>query len=221
MVPGGVFHFWGGMDEARKLRAMAFFDGQNLYQHAKDAFGHHHPNFDPIKLHAAVCEQSGWVPNLVRFYTGIPSHAESPMWSAYWSNRILAMKRAGVIVTTRPLRYRKKTAYDENGDLQEFTVAQEKGVDVRLALDIVKAARTKQFDAVVIYSQDQDLCEVVEEIREIAHDQGREIKLACAFPSGPRATSGRGIDKTDWIRLKQEVYDTCLDPHDYRPADAR
>lgn len=200
---------------------MAFFDCQNLYQHAKDAFGHHHPNFDPIKLHAAVCELNGWVPNLVKFYTGIPSHAESPMWSSYWSNRILAMKRAGVIVTTRPLRYRKKSAFNEVGELEEFIVAQEKGVDVRLALDVVKAARTKQFDAAVIYSQDQDLCEVVEEVREIAREQGRELKLASAFPSGPHATSRRGIDKTDWVRLEQDLYDTCLDPHDYRPAEAR
>lgn len=38
---------------------MAFFDGQNLYQHAKDAFGHHHPNFDPVKLHKAVCDARG------------------------------------------------------------------------------------------------------------------------------------------------------------------
>jgi uncharacterized LabA/DUF88 family protein len=206
------------MSEERKPYAMAFFDGQNLYQHAKAAFGHHHPNFDPIKLHAAVCAMQGWQPSLVRFYTGIPSSGESEMWSAYWSNRVLAMKRNGIFVTTRPLRYRKEQAFDANGQIETITIAQEKGIDVRLALDVVHTARTKQFDVAVIYSQDQDLCEVVSEIRSIAHEQGRQILIACAFPSGPSATSGRGIDKTQWIKVGQTLYDTCLDPHDYRPA---
>src|SRR5665213_3991145 len=73
------------MGEPRKPHAMGFFDGQNLYQHAKDAFGHHHPNFDPLKLHAAVCAARGWQPNAIKFYTGIPSVQESEMWSGYWS----------------------------------------------------------------------------------------------------------------------------------------
>jgi len=33
---------------------------QNLYRHAKDAFGHHHPNHDPSKLADAVCAERGW-----------------------------------------------------------------------------------------------------------------------------------------------------------------
>jgi len=52
---------------------MAFFDGQNLYQHAKEAFGHYHPNYDPLKLHKAVCAANGWRAKLTRFYTGVPS----------------------------------------------------------------------------------------------------------------------------------------------------
>jgi hypothetical protein len=71
--------------------AMAFFDVQNLYRHAKDAFGHTHPNFDPIKLHRAVSDAHGWRPNLVRFYTGLPSVEESPIWHGYWANRLLAL----------------------------------------------------------------------------------------------------------------------------------
>jgi hypothetical protein len=55
-------------EEPAVKRAMAFFDAQNLYQHAMAAFGHHHPNFDPLKLHEAVCKEHGWISNLVRFY---------------------------------------------------------------------------------------------------------------------------------------------------------
>jgi hypothetical protein len=126
-------------DEPTTKNVMAFFDGQNLYQHAKDAFGHHHPNYDPVKLHNAVCTAKGWRATLTRFYTGVPSQAESPMWAAYWSNRVIAMKRAGIAVTTRPLRYRKERVLDDEGNpiLDEggkpkmVTTPQEKGVDVR------------------------------------------------------------------------------------------
>lgn len=196
---------------------MAFIDGQNLYQHAKDAFGHHHPNYDPIKLHAMVCRQQGWQPNLVRFYTGVPSPAEAPMWAMYWSNRVLAMKRAGIHVTTRPLRYRLEETFDASGQRRRISVPQEKGIDVRLALDIVRCAVKSEFDVAVIYSQDQDLKEVVSDVRDIAQTVGREITIASAFPFGPNATSRRGIDKTDWIRIEQADYDQCLDPRDYRP----
>jgi uncharacterized LabA/DUF88 family protein len=193
---------------------MAFIDGQNLYQHAKDAFGHHHPNYDPVKLHHAVCNQHGWKPNLVRFYTGVPSALESPMWAGYWAKRLLYMKRAGIHVTTRPLRYRKETS--EDGEV--ITTPQEKGIDVRLALDIVSTARTKQWDVAIIFSQDQDLAEVVEEVRAIASEQGRWLHICCAFPHGPKATSGRGIDKCDWFRMDDEFYGACIDSTDYRPA---
>ena len=132
--------------EPQTKYAMAFFDGQNLYQHAKAAFGHHHPNYDPIKLHEAVCNANGWRPNAVRFYTGIPDVARERMWSGYWSNRILAMKRAGVIVTTRPLRYREREIISVDGQPEIVFTPQEKGVDVRMALDIVSLARKRQFD---------------------------------------------------------------------------
>ncbi len=196
--------------------AMAFFDGQNLYRHAKEAFGHHHPNYHPVRLHDAVCRANGWRSSLIRFYTGIPSPSESPMWHAYWANRIRAMKRAGIVVTTRPIRYRRQTIRDSQGQEQSVTTPQEKGIDVRLALDVVRLARERQYDVAVIYSQDQDLAEVVEEVKAIAREQARWIKLACAFPSGPEASAWRGIDGTDWFRMDAAFYNACLDPRDYR-----
>lgn len=204
---------------AKPIYAMGFIDGQNLFQHAKAAFGHYHPNYDPIKLHAHICASKGWTPNLTRFYSGIPTVAEDPRWAGYWSNRVLAMKRAGVDVTTRPLRYRTEYAFDENGDEKVISVPHEKGIDVRLALDIVSCAVTKQFDVAVIYSQDQDLSEVVADIKKIAKLAGRDITLASAFPSGPNASAKRGVNGTDWIPISQADYDQCLDPRDYRPAD--
>ena len=199
-------------------RAMAFIDGQNLYQHAKDAFGHHHPNYDPLKLHAAVCAHHGWTPNLVRFYTGVPSKQENQMWGGYWEKRLLQMKRSGVHATTRPLRYRKTITTDADGKQIETSIPQEKGIDVRLALDVVSTARSRQWDVAVIFSQDQDLAEVVKEVRNISREQDRWMEICCAFPGGPNATSRRGIDKTSWFRMEEAFYNECIDPRDYRPA---
>jgi uncharacterized LabA/DUF88 family protein len=204
---------------------MAFIDGQNLYRHAKEAFGYHHPNYDPVKLHKAICEERGWRPTLTRFYTGVPSQIESPMWAAYWSNRVLALKRVGVSVTTRPIRYHKEKVIGSDGNpilqpdgsFKMVTVPHEKGIDVRLALDLVSLARKRQFDIALIFSQDQDLQEVVQEIWDIAREQDRWIKVACAFPAGSNASSGRGIDKTDWCPMEKAFYDQHLDPRDYRP----
>lgn len=84
------------------------------------------------------------------------------------------------------------------------------------ALDIVRLARRRAFDVAVVFSQDQDLSEVAVEIRAIAAEQSRWIKMACAYPLGPLSRNRRGIDRTDWIPLDRAFYDSCLDPLDYR-----
>ena len=67
-----------------------------------------------------------------------------------------------------------------------------------------------------IFSQDQDLAEVFEEVKEIALEHNRWIKLASAFPHNPFGKRTRGINGTDWIRIDRMIYDACLDPTDYR-----
>lgn len=223
--PGGVI-FWDHMPfilpseiiEPEEKRAVAFFDGQNLYRHAKSAFGHIHPNYDPKKLFTATCQKYGWKDQAIRFYTGIPGAQGERMWQLYWSNRLLQMRRAGIMVTARELRYHNVEVPQLDGSVKTESVAHEKGIDVRLALDVVRLARQKQFDVGVIFSQDQDLAEVVSEVKEIAREQGRWVKLVSAFPSGSNASAGRGIDGTDWFKMDQAFYNANLDPRDYRPG---
>ena len=40
--------------EPARKRTIAFFDGQNLFYAAKEAFGHTYPNYDPLALAQAV-----------------------------------------------------------------------------------------------------------------------------------------------------------------------
>lgn len=127
------------------------------------------------------------------------------------------MGRQGVQVFSRSLRYRNKTITLPGGTTHTFLAGEEKGIDVRIALDVIRMAHRNEYDVAVILSQDQDLSEVVEEIRVIAWEQGRWIKLACAFPFSPTTRNRRGIEKTDWIRIDRATYDACLDRRDYRP----
>jgi hypothetical protein len=80
----------------------------------------------------------------------------------------------------------------------------------------VRMARQNLFDVALIFSQDQDLSEVAREVREISKEQERWIKVACAYPISPTLKDPRGINGTDWIPIDRKLYDTCIDPLDYR-----
>jgi uncharacterized LabA/DUF88 family protein len=198
-------------------RAITFFDGQNLYYAAKYAFGHTYPSYDPLVLSTEICTRNKWDLAGTYFYTGFPDAADNPFWNHFWSAKLAVMGKRGIETFARRLKYRNQTVTLPGGGTATVLVGQEKGVDVRLALDVVRMARAKEYDVAVIFSQDQDLSEVADEVRAIARDQNRWIKLACAFPSSPAYSNTRGIDKTDWIRIDRATYNACLDPRDYRP----
>ena len=201
-------------------RVIGFVDGQNLFYAAKQAFGYSYPNYDPKRLTEVVAAGHGWTVAGARFYTGVPDQADNPVWNHFWTAKCASMGRQGVDCFTRSLRYRNQTIELPGGGSTTILVGQEKGIDVRIALDIVRLARSGAYDVALVFSQDQDLSEVADEIRAVAQDQGRWIKIACAFPSSPTSTNRRGIDRTDWIKLDRATYDSAIDPRDYRPKPA-
>ena len=103
-----------------------------------------------------------------------------------------------------------------DGTKHTFLTGEEKGVDVRIALDVIALAHRREYDVALVMSQDQDFSEVAEEIRVVAREQRRWIKIASAFPQSPVSRNRRGINKTDWIRIDRELYDQCLDGRSYR-----
>jgi uncharacterized LabA/DUF88 family protein len=96
----------------------------------------------------------------VRFYTGIPARTDDPRWHQFWSAKLAVMGRQGVHVYSRPLRYRTKTVRLPDGTAFTFMAGEEKGVDVRIALDVIRLAHRDVYDVAVLFSQDQDLSEV-------------------------------------------------------------
>ena len=201
--------------EPASKRAITFVDGQNLYRCVKDTFGCSHPNYDVGQLSRVVCERAGLLLSGARFYTGVPDASDDAKWHNFWSKKLLAISRQGVRTFSRPLRYRNETIPLDGGTLRRRQ-AREKGIDVRIAIDLVTLAYRREYDVAVVFSQDQDLSEVAIELRRISREQGRWIQMVSAFPYDPADRSCRGIDKTTWFRIDQELYNTCIDPYDYR-----
>jgi len=199
-------------------RAIAFIDGQNLFYAAKAAYGYSFPNYDPLALASAVCAFKGWQLTATHFYTGIPTPADNPFWNHFWTAKLAVLGTRGVRTFTRPLHHRQQTSTCRAcGATTTLLVGQEKGIDVRLALDVVRFTRQQALDVAVVFSQDQDLNEVADEVRAISRSQQRWIKIASAFPLSNTSRNRRGINRTDWVPIDRTMYDACIDQQDYRP----
>ena len=153
------------------LRIALFIDAQNAYRRARDRF---FPNpqsnvdgqFDPIKLGQLIARRGGpgGMPcslSDVRIYSGRPdpnrdkrSHAAHMRQSNRWRGN-------GATVITQGLRYPPTWPTDP---------AQEKGIDVALAIDFVRLAITGAYDVGVMMSTDTDLLPALRFVYD--HDPG-------------------------------------------------
>ncbi len=186
--------------EPANKRTVVFVDGQNLFHGAREAFGYPVPNYDIFRLASDICIRERFALVGVQFYTGVPDKNDSAHWNHFWTAKTAVMGRQGVVVYTRPVRRGK-----------------EKGIDVRLAIDIIRMAHRGEFDVALVFSQDQDLSEVADEIRRISQEQDRWIRIVSAFPYSASSPNQRGINGTDWIRIDKATYDQSIDTRDYRP----
>ena len=197
-------------------RTFTFFDGQYLFYAAKEAFGYPFPNYDPRLLAQSVCAAKSWALSGIYFYTGIPDQSVDPDRHQFWAAKLAVMGTRGIQCFTRPLRYQNRIITTREGALRTTPVGREKGIDVRLALDIVRFALENRYDVAVIFSQDQDLSEAIDDVKKIAQRDQRWIRLVCAYPVSPTYENKRGINGTDWIKLDRATFDACLDTNDYR-----
>ncbi len=182
-------------------RAVVLVDGMNLFNNAKRAFGYSYPNYDVAKLAGAVCDQLGVELAETRFYSGVPRQHIDPDRHHFWFAKSHAMRQSGVIVYTRPVR--------------PTTPPLEKGIDLRMGLDALALAFRRAYDALVIFSTDQDFTELNRHVRKVAAEQHRHIRLICAYPTAT-GTRVRGISGMEQLPVTRATYDACMDPRDYR-----
>ena len=202
-------------------KAFVFVDGQNLFHAAREAFGYRYPNYDVLKLAELICRKQKWQLECTTFYTGVPDSTDNPFWNHFWTAKFSNMGRKGVQIFSRTLRYRNQSITLPDGSIYTMLVGQEKGIDVRIALDVVHAVREASCDVILVFSQDQDFSEVAKEVRLIAKQQERWVKIATAFPNSPTCRNHRGVSGTDWIKITKSDYDVCIDLRDYRPGKTK
>jgi len=198
-------------------KAKAFVDGQNLFHEAQRAFGYDFPNYDILPLATMVCAARGWQLIEVRFYTGVPGPGDDPFWNTFWQRKLRAMSQRGVQTFSRSLRYRSETLELPDGTSHTYRFAQEKGIDVRIAIDALRGAYRKEYDVAILFSLDQDLSEVAADIRALAQEQGRHVDVASAYPCNAARGIPKPVGNTIGVQIDQAAYDACIDPRDYRP----
>ena len=211
-------------DTSRILRVNAFFDAQNLFNSAKRCFGYEFPNYDPVGLakeintrRAAEKNEKREI-NLINVYTGYPPKDKNERLYGFWQNKLNELRRKGVRVKSRQLVYREKQF-----DLDKVTISIkdfpiEKGIDLCLGIEVVVQFIKNEYDIAMIFSQDLDLTEAVDAVLYLNKENGRWMRLECAYPYSEGQKDIKGIDRTEWIKITKDLYDKCIDPKDYRPS---
>lgn len=137
------------------MRVITYIDYQNMYKGARDSFGWgnekgHFGNFRPLPLSRALAGEREL--KQIRVYTGVPHPERDRFGHAITQRRVEAFRRSDperVRVFTRTLKYPPPEG-------------REKGVDVQLAVDVVRLAIEDEFDVLILCSADTDLLPALE-----------------------------------------------------------
>ena len=201
------------------MRTIVFIDGQNLFKSANEEFGllDKFPPYDPALIGINACkhvnkkefketlkikEHEKLVHTQTRFYSGIPDPNKSD-WHSHlydrWQELIHKMEIDGVSYFTPELQYIKI-----NGSSNKYTVA-EKGVDMRIGLDLVQLSYEKKYDVAIIFSKDSDFIEAVKSVKQVAGNQKRVIRTVSCVPltNNSKRNGWWGIRGTKWCPFDQ------------------
>jgi uncharacterized LabA/DUF88 family protein len=166
-------------------RVVVFLDYQNVYNGAREAFDlrgnpGRYGQIDPLTLAELIVARHPEESHIagVRVYRGRPDSARQPQ--AYGANmrQSVAQERRGrglVNVITRTLRYPSDWPKSP---------AQEKGIDVALAVDFVTMAVSGDYDIGVLMSTDTDLVPALEAVLRLDHRPYPRCEAAAWSRSG-------------------------------------
>lgn len=195
-----------------EVRVGVLIDWQNCYRSARDAFGFDKSapgkcgQVDPVKLARLLATANGrggsGKLSKVRVYTGVASQQRDPQTYAASRRHHQAWRNAGgeqIEVITRTLNYRTKPP-------------REKGVDVAIAIDLVRTTLFEpEHDVVVLWSADTDLLPAI----ELIASRGKRIEVATwAGERCPPPLSVKG-HALRTHRLNRRIYDSVHDPQSY------
>lgn len=200
-------------------RVAVFIDYQNIYHGARRAFGGPRtdaPSFghvDPAALarllvrlgHAVDSERVLWKTSVYRGEPGRKSHrklrAAFARQTSRWRSDPL------ITVKTTALRYRR---VDQQGGWAWR--AEEKGVDVMVAVDLVRGAYLDEFDVAVVASADTDLLPALEEVLQA----GKRVETASWSVPAAAFTALRLPGRSIWSHhLDRDHFELVRDTTDH------
>ena len=205
-------------------RVLVFVDGQNAYKACERLYGN--GPCHPLLLAERVAQGRRLVG--VRFYSGVHDPTVDPNGRRRTDRRHNLMRRTGVTVVERQLRYRTEWGFDPNalpdprknlGRNLQVTVspyhrAREKGIDLAIGLDVIDLALTGRMEVAVIVSSDNDLCEAARATHDATRHRGRVSVEAAVFNEHKRAILMKHYDFTHQLRYAD--FDAARDSFDYR-----
>lgn len=151
-----------------RCRVVVFIDYQNVYEDFRRAFvsgalqstdGQFHPSRLADLLVAKGPDFEDWDLHGTRVYLGRPSPDRDGRGAAAHDRQTQAWRDAGVIVRARALQYLPAQR------------PRQKGVDVELAVDVVRMAVQREYEIGIIVSTDTDLVPAVETVDELRGDE--------------------------------------------------
>ncbi len=191
-----------------------FIDAQNFYNGARRAFfspsdSHLYGQFKPMELANLICSSSPpGIPrkvHQVRIYTGSPDATKEPKTYAAHMKQRQTWLDVGAKVITRTLRYPEDWPASK---------AQQKGIDVALAIDFVALALDGEYDVGVIASTDSDLKPALEYVHRKCIDKCH-IEVAAWISSQSKSMLTIPSSGIWYHRLKMADYDSIADLVDY------
>ncbi len=195
-------------------QVIVFVDAQNFYHRARAAFfspfdPHTAGQFKPIELGNLLCSRppAGFTRELkqVRMYTGRPESSKEPRTYGAHMKQCSAWEKGGALVIPRTLRYPPDWPN---------TKAEEKGIDVALAIDVVGLAIDGEYDVGIIASADSDLRPALEYVhRKFAGISRCEVTSWHSSRMAGRLSIQAAKVWCHW--LDRSDYDTVADLTDY------
>lgn len=152
------------------MRCLIFIDGNNFYSGAKKLINDNSISllqFDYAKFGNFLCKDDNTCVE-IRYYIGAVSRCGDKKSEDMYANQqrlIALLQRYNIPVTLGTIiRHPDKTFH-------------EKGVDVRIAVEMIRLARIDKYDKAILISSDTDLVPAVEEVRSL----GKQV-LYVGFP---------------------------------------
>lgn len=204
-------------------RVAVFFDWQNVYKSARNAFelnslGNERGNIDPFNLARLLAAGNGRGKDgselvHVEVHRGLPSSSRDPV--GYGANRrqaaAWAKRGAGVVVPRmRPLRYPNRSMEDQ--------IPTEKGIDVQLALGAVECTVTEKCDVAIVFSHDSDLLPAIESIARLKSPAAVETASWRSHTFNSRLKEVPGVHHHS---ISWDVFQLVEDPVNYARKELR